>query len=110
MEKSIENNIKSTNATIICINNSENKFLIQVLKNQLVLDKANESIANGASKIKILIITYLNEYENIKFNNDIVRVPFIRPSTENMLIELVSIDIFEFIVVINSEKQIFFPK
>ena len=64
----------------------------------------------GESNINIFIITYLKEYENTKFNNDTVIVPFIIPSKVNILILLVSIDKFLLISLISSVKHLFFPK
>ena len=103
----MENKINKTKATIICINNNENIFLIQDLKNQDVESKINDKIAKGVSNIKILIITYLKEYVKTKFNKDIVREVFIKPSKENTSIEPVSIQIVLLILKISSAKQIF---
>ena len=60
-EKFIENNINKIIDTIIRINNNENKFLIQALKNQEVDIKLLESIAKGAININTLIKMYLKE-------------------------------------------------
>ena len=109
-EKSKENKINSTNATIIWIKSREKRFLIQVLKNQLVEFRQRERNANGESSINIFIIIYRREYEKIRFNNESLRVLWIKPSTEKISKELVFTDIFEFIKLINSEKHIFFPK
>ena len=92
---------------MICINNRENKFLNQDLKNQEVVSKINDKIANGVSKIKILIITYLKEYVKTKFNKDIVREALSNPSKEKISREEESIEILLFISKISSEKQIF---
>ena len=93
--------------TVSCINNKENKFLSQDLKNQDVVSKINDKIAKGVSKIKILIITYLKEYVNTKFSKEIVREDFIRPSNEKTSREEVLTEIVLFISSINSEKQMF---
>ena len=79
LEKSKENKISKTRDTIICINNKENKFFNQVLKNQDVASKVKLKKAKGESSTKTLIIIYLKEYENTKFNNESVNVPFINP-------------------------------
>ncbi len=103
----MENKINKTIATIICINNKENKFLTQDLKNQDVESKINDKIAKGVSKINILIITYLKEYVKTKFNKEIVREVFINPSNENTSREEASTVIVLLISKINSAKQIF---
>lgn len=103
----MENNINKTIATIICINNKENKFFIQDLKNHDVESKINDKIANGVSKIKILIITYLKEYVKTKFNKDVVREAFIIPSKEKISSEEVLTEIVLLISRINSAKHIF---
>ena len=92
---------------MICINNKENKFLSQDLKNQDVVSKINDKIAKGVSKIKILIITYLKEYVKTKFNKDIVIEDFIKPSNEKTSREEALTEIVLFISSINSEKQMF---
>lgn len=66
----------------------------------------NDNIANGVISTNIFTIINLNEYENINDNKDIERVDFIIPSNEKTFNETVSIDIVEFIVLINVEKQI----
>ena len=82
--KSVENNITSTRATIICINNNENKFLAQVLKNQDVFFKDKDKIAKGVNNAKILIITYLKEYVNNKCNIEKEIAPFNNPFNVNI--------------------------
>lgn len=91
------------------MNNNAKKFLIQVLKNQLEEFKHNDNIEKGASKIRTFNITYLNEYERTKFNKEIDKVLFIKPSMENTFSEFVFNEIFELIIVINSEKHVCFP-
>ena len=103
----IENKINRIIDTIICIKSKENKFLNQDLKNQDVEVKEFDNIAKGAIKIKILIKIYLNEYEKTKPKRDVEIKPFINPSNVKISIEDVSIEIFELIFKINSEKQIF---
>ena len=93
--------------TIIWMNNKENKFRLQDLKNQEVFWSVKDNNANGVSKIKILIITYLNEYVKTKLSKDIVSEALIIPSKENISREEESIEILLFISKINSEKQIF---
>lgn len=106
-EKSIENRINKTIETIICINKSENIFLIQALKNHDVFCNNKDKKAKGVSKIKSFTITYLNEYVKTKFNKDIVREVFIKPSNEKISIDDVFIEIKLFIFSISSEKHIF---
>ena len=105
-EKSIENKSNKTKDTIICINNRENRFLNQDLKNQEVEFKDKAKIAKGVSKAKILSIIYLKEYEKTKPSNENVKVDFIRPSTEKIFIVFVLIPIVELILLIREEKQI----
>ena len=93
---------------MICINNKEKKFFAQDLKNQFVEGVVNDKNANGDNNTNSFIITYLKEYVKTKLSKDIVNEPFIRPSKEKMLIELVLRDIVVFIVRINSEKEISF--
>ena len=59
--KFIENKINKTIDTITWINSKENKFLNQVLKNQLVEFKDKDKIAKGERRAKTLIIIYLKE-------------------------------------------------
>ena len=55
-EKSIENKISKIRETIIWINNKENKFLNQLLKNQLVESSVNEINAKGERRTKTCYI------------------------------------------------------
>ena len=91
---------------MICINNKENKFFNQVLKNQDVESSVKLRKAKGERYTKTLTIIYLKEYENIKFTKETVNVPLINPSNEKISMELELIAIFVLIVLINSEKQI----
>ena len=50
--KSVENSITKTRATIICINNNENKFFAHTVKNQDVFFKDKDRIANGVNRAK----------------------------------------------------------
>ena len=90
-----------------CINNRENKFRNQDLKNQEVEYNELDNIAKGVIKTKTLIKTYRKEYEKTKFNKDADIIPLIRPSNEKISIEEVLIEILLLISNINSEKQIF---
>ena len=103
----MENNIKSINETIICINNNEKIFLSQDLKNQEVELSELDNIANGQIRTNTFINTYLKEYENTKFNKEKERMLFINPSIEKISKDELLIDILLFIVKISSEKQIF---
>ena len=89
------------------MNNKENKFLNQDLKNQEDELKEFDKIANGASNTKTFIKIYLNEYEKTKLSNEKEINPLIKPSKEKISIEDVSTEILVFIFKINSEKQIF---
>ena len=64
--------------------------------------------AKGESKTKTFINIYLKEYEKIKFNKEILNVPFNNPSKEKIFKEFVSIATLELIILISSEKQISF--
>ena len=103
----MENNINETKDTMIWINNKENKFFNQDLKNQDVESRINDKIAKGVSKIKILTIIYLKEYVKTRFSNDIVSEDLINPSKEKTSREEESTEIVLLISKINSEKQIF---
>ena len=92
---------------MIWINNKENKFFNQDLKNQDVESRINDKNAKGVSKIKILTIIYLKEYVKTRFSNDIVREDFINPSKEKTSMDDVSIEMLLLISKINSAKQIF---
>lgn len=98
--KSVDNNIVNTSATIICINNNENRFLAQTLKNQDVLFKDKDNIAKGVKMAKILIITYLKEYVNNKCNIDKEMAPFNNPFNVNIFNALLEIENTEFIIFI----------
>lgn len=63
----------------------------------------NVIIANGVNKTKTFIITYLNAYENNKFNKLIEVKLFITPSNEKIFNES-SINITELIRNISSSK------
>ena len=63
----------------------------------------NVIIANGVNKAKTYIITYLNAYENNKFNKLIEVKLFITPSNEKIFNES-SINITELIRNISSSK------
>lgn len=89
------------------MNNKENKLRIQDLKNQEVFSRIRDNIANGVSKINILIITYLNEYVNTKFSKDIDREALSNPSKEKMSRDDEVTETSLFISKISSEKQIF---
>ena len=93
--------------TIIWINNKENRFLNQDLKNQEVEIREFDKIAKGAINTKTFIKTYLKEYEKTKFNNEKEIITLIKPSKEKISIEEVSTEILVFMFKINSEKQIF---
>ena len=95
---------------MICINNKENKFLNQDLKNQEVEAKEFDNIAKGAINTKTLINTYRKEYEKTKFNNEKEINPFIKPSKEKTSIEDTLMEILLFISKISSEKHIFLLK
>lgn len=90
------------------MNNKENKFLNQDLKNQEVDIKELDKIANGAISTNTFIKIYLKEYEKTKFNSEKEIIPLIKPSKEKISIEDVLTEILVFIFEINSEKQIFF--
>ena len=102
----MENNINKIIDTIIWINNKENKFLNQDLKNQEVEFKEFDKIANGAINTKTFIKTYLNEYENTKFNKEKEIIPLIKPSKEKISIDEASIEMFVSKFKISSEKHI----
>ena len=89
------------------MNNKENKLRTQDLKNQEVFSRIRDNIANGVSKINILIITYLNEYVNTKFSKDIDREALSNPSKEKMSRDDEVTETSLFISKIISEKQIF---
>mgnify|MGYP005762018765 CR=1 FL=1 len=74
------------------MNNKENKLLNQDLKNQLVELVVKDKNENGVSKIKTFINIYLKEYEKTKFNKEMLKTLFNKPSKEKILIELVSIE------------------
>ena len=109
-EKSIENNITKTREAIIWINNKENKFFAHILKKLEVLFRDKDKIAKGASKANTLIIIYLKEYDKVNPKREKDKVPLISPSKEKIFKEDVFNARVEFILVINSEKQIFLLK
>ena len=69
----------------------------------------NVIIANGVNKTKTFIITYLNAYENNKFNKLIEVKLFITPSNEKIFNES-SINITELIRNISSSKLMWYLK
>ena len=105
----MENIINSIIEIIFWINNNENKFLIQVLKNHDVLFRHSDKIANGDRSTNIFTVTYLIAYENNKFNNENVSVPVIIPSKVKIFNELFSKEKLELIFTIKLEKHTFFP-
>ena len=61
LEKSTENIKSKIIDTIIWIKRRENKFLIQALKNQLVLERVKDKNAKGVISTKTFTKTYLRE-------------------------------------------------
>ena len=69
-----------------CNKSKDKRVLSQILKNQEVELFNKVRSAKGANKTNTLTIIYLKEYEKIRFNKDKLRVPFIKPSIENISI------------------------
>ncbi len=92
-------------ATNTWTNINDKKDLIQELNNIEVLLLHKESIAKGERITKTFIKTYLTAYVMTRFNNPTDINDLIIPSKEKIS-KLSLIEITEFKLTINSEKQI----
>lgn len=92
-----------------CVNNSEMKDFIYVLKKYELLSFNRDIIANGKININIFIIMYRNEYERTRLRIPIDEKLFKNPWIEKTLKLLEESERYIFILLSKLEKQIEVP-